>query len=168
MGKILITFILTIIGASLITGCNSTGCLENQNSVPLAGFYTSSTKKAIAIDSISIGGVGAPSDTLIIDNGLGVSQVYLPFRSSKESTSFYIHYNQEALDFDALNDTITFDYESIPYFVSEECGAMYFYSIKKVEYTRHIIDSVGLLDSMVKNTDIERIRIYFRTSEPAE
>ncbi len=168
MGKILILFILTIIGASIITGCNSTGCLENQNSIPLAGFYSKSTMKAIAIDSISIGGVGAPSDSLIIDNGQEVSQVYLPFRSSKESSSFYIHYNQEALNFDTLNDTITFDYESIPYFVSEECGAMYFYSIKKMKYTRHIIDSVGILDSLVKNTDIERIKIYFRTTEAEE
>ena len=40
---------------------------------------------------------------------------------------------------------------------------MYFYTIKKVEYTRHIIDSVGISDSLVKNTDIERIKIYFRT-----
>lgn len=168
MGKILISLIAIIIGASIIGGCNSTGCLENQNSIPLAGFYSKNTLKSIAIDSISIGGIGAPSDSLITNNGQSISQVYLPFRSSKESTSFYIHYNQKALDFDALNDTITFNYESIPYFVSEECGAMYFYSIKKMEYTRHIIDSISITDSLVKNTDIERIRIYFRTSETNE
>lgn len=168
MGKILISVITIFISASIISGCSSSGCLENQNSIPLAGFYSKNTLKSIAIDSISIGGIGAPSDSLITDNGQGVSQVYLPFRSSTESVSFYIHYNQEALNYDIFNDTITFDYTSIPYFVSEECGAMYFYSIKKMEYTRHIIDSISITDSLVKNTDIERIKIYFRTSETEE
>ena len=163
MGKILTIFILSILSATLITGCNADGCLDNQNSVPLAGFYSKSTLKAISIDSISVGGVNAPNDSLIANNGKGISQVYLPFRAAKESTSFFIHYNQEALNFNELNDTITFEYNSTPYFVSEECGAMYFYTIKKVEYTQHIIDSVGISDSLVKNTDIERIKIYFRT-----
>ncbi len=151
-----------------LSGCNSSGCLENQSSVPLAGFYSKSTLKEIAIDSVSIGGVGARNDSLIVDNGQGVSSVYLPFRSTSAQTAFFIHYEQKAISSNALNDTITFEYESIPYFVSEECGAMFYYDIHKMTYTKHLVDSVAIIDSLVSNTDVERIRIYFRTSETQE
>lgn len=169
MGKILtIIFIAVASVAILLTSCNSSGCIDNQSSIPLAGFYSKSTMKGISIDSISIGGVGAPNDSMIVKNGKGVSQVYLPFRSTKPEVSFYIHYEQEGLNNDALNDTITFEYKSIPYFVSEECGAMFYYSISHMDYTRHLVDSVGLVDTLVTNVDIERIRIYFRTAETEE
>lgn len=39
------------------------------------------------------------------------------------------------------------------------------YTIKKVDYTRHLIDSVAVTDSVVTNVEMERIRVYFRTSE---
>lgn len=42
---------------------------------------------------------------------------------------------------------------------------MYRYSIEKLNYTTHLIDSVGLVDSLITNADIETIRIYFRTEE---
>lgn len=165
MGKIL-KFIVIAIGLSALTySCNSSGCIENQSSIPLAGFYANTTLQKIAVDSISIGGVGAPNDSMIIENGQGVSQVYLPFRSSKTTTGFFIRYEQETFRNDAFNDTITFEYKSIPYFVSEECGAMYYYSISGFKYTRHLIDSISIIDTLITNTDIERIKIFFRTAE---
>lgn len=93
------------------------------------------------------------------------TQVYLPLRSSKDRTEFYISYKQKALDDPALNDTLRFVYESIPYFASEDCGAMFHYRISRLTYTRHVIDSVGLLDSTITNIERETVRIYFRTSE---
>lgn len=164
MGKFLIYIIsLFYIVTITLSGCNSLGCIDNQSSIPLAGFY-SSDNKSIEIDSITIGGVGAPNDTLILDN-TNAKQVYLPFRSQFNSTAFYIHYNQFAISSPLLNDTITFNYNPLPYFVSEECGAMYQYTIKNVAYTHHLIDSVVIIDSIISNVDIERIKIYFRTTQ---
>lgn len=169
MGKISVVLALVVTLVALTLGsCNSAGCIDNQSSIPLVGFYSSSTQQGISVDSISIGGVGAIRDSMIIENGQNVSRVYLPFRSAYDNVSFYIRYEQKALRHDALNDTITFDYESIPYFVSEECGAMYYYQVKHIAYTRHVIDSVAMPDTLVTNTDVERIRIYFRTAETEE
>lgn len=67
-----------------------------------------------------------------------------------------------------LNDTITVSYSSQPRFVSEECGAMYFYEIKTLQHTCHLIDSVVLVQPEVNNIDRETMRIYFRTAEPAD
>lgn len=156
----------TLLLSAIASSCNNSGCTENQNSLPLAGFYSMSTQEKIALDSISIGGVNAPDDSLLVNNGKGVSSVYLPFRSSRQSSSFFIHYEQKDLSSPALNDTITFDYTSFPVFVSEECGAMYHYTITNTAYTRHILDSVSVTDPVITNIDMERIKLFFRTAVP--
>lgn len=85
-------------------------------------------------------------------------------RASKSNTTWCLHYAQEGLDSDEFNDTISFDYESTPYFASEECGAMYTYRITKASTTTHLIDSLVILDSLITNVDLPRIAIYFRTA----
>jgi hypothetical protein len=146
-----------------MAGCNTAGCIDNQSSIPLAGFYSMSTLKSISVDSLTIGGIGAPNDSLLIDNAT-VSQVTLPFRAATSTTAFFIHYNHKALSNSRLNDTITFNYDAYPYFASEECGAMYQYHITKVAYTKHLIDSIGIVDSVISNVDLERIHIFMRTA----
>lgn len=164
MGSLLKSIITICAAACILAGCNSSGCINNQNSLPLAGMYSYATLTTVAIPGLTVGGVGAPGDSLIASNGT-VSSVYLPFRSTQDETSFFFHYNQEGIDSDAFNDTLTFSYSSIPYFASEECGAMYRYKITSVAYTTHLIDSVGIVDSLITNIDRERIRIYFRSAD---
>ena len=59
-------------------------------------------------------------------------------------------------------------YNSVPYFASVECGAYYIYKITGVDYTRHLIDSLAVTDSVINNVDMERIQVFFRTIEPDE
>ncbi|HBN63710.1 MULTISPECIES: DUF6452 family protein [Duncaniella] len=151
-----------------VSSCSNVGCTENQNSLPLAGFYSMSTKQQITPDSVAVGGVDAPNDTLLLGPGSRVSQLYLPFRSTKPSTEFYFQYKQKALDFPWLIDTLRFDYVATPYFASEDCGAMYHYRITSYSYTTHLIDSVAVTDSLITNIDHETIQIYFRTAEEEE
>lgn len=158
-----VTALLTV----ALAGCNTSGCLDNQNSLPLAGFYASESGEPIALDSLDIGGVGAVDDSLLVKAGQTVSSVYLPLRSQKEFTEFFIHYAYPALGLDdpELNDTIGFTYTSEPYFASEECGAMYRYKVTRLDHTFHLIDSVVLADSLITNVDLERLRIYFKVTE---
>lgn len=157
---------MLVVLASLAGGCSTDGCLNNQNSLPLAGFYSSSTGLAISVDSVDIGGVDAPHDSLLHATGVPASEIYLPFRSATNVTSFYFHYTQHNLSSPEFNDTITFRYDSEPFFASEECGAMYRFRIKNVVYTRHLIDSVGVTDSLITNVDLQRIKIFLRTASP--
>lgn len=153
-----------VILSGLAGGCSTSGCLENQNSLPLAGFYSSSTGNSISLDSLEIGGVGAPNDSLLLASG-SASTLYMPFRSQSPRTSFYFRYTQKVFVEYGVTDTVTFSYDALPYFASEECGAMYQYRITGVTTTTNLIDSVGITDSLITNLDIERIKIYFRTAE---
>lgn len=164
----------TAVAAALSGGCNTSGCTDNKASIPLAGFYSNETLTAISLSQISIGGVDAPNDSLILSNS-SASQVYLPFRADTDVTRFYIHYHSSGIDDPAYNDTLTFSYRRIPYFASEECGAMFRYLVGELSATRHLIDSVALVDTMITNADRETIRIFFRTytappadNEPAD
>lgn len=149
--------------ATLASSCSNVGCTENQNSVPLAGFYSMQTGEAIAPDSLAVGGVDAPNDTLLLGPGSRVKSLYLPFRSTHQSTEFYIQYKQKELEFFGLADTLRFEYTAIPYFASEDCGAMYHYRVTAYDYTTYLIDSVAVTDSLITNIDRETIRIFFRT-----
>ena len=42
-------------------------------------------------------------------------------------TTYIIDYHQKSIEDSRLNDTITFRYEIIPFFMSKECGAIYKY-----------------------------------------
>lgn len=161
----LLTFI-ALLGVLLTAySCNTSGCTDNQNSLPLAGFYSAQTQEVISISDIEISGVGRNPDSLLYASGTALSSVYLPLRSRNTTTAYAFHYTQEGLDDPKYNDTITFTYTSRPYLASEECGAMLTYNITGMTHTRHLIQSVEIIDSLITNTDIERIKIYFRTEE---
>lgn len=148
------------------TGCNTSGCLDNQSAIPLAAFYSSDTGEPISVDSIAIGGVGAPADSLLYNGKKAISQIYLPLRATQQTTSFRFTYLQAHLAEIGLTDEITLDYTSQARFISEECGAMYDYRITRCDYTTVLIDSVAVVDSLITNIDAVRLKIFFRTAEP--
>lgn len=164
MGKFLI-YIIAVISISIGTlcSCATDGCSENQSSIPLAGFYSSEIGEPIALSELEVYGVGATGDSLLTKANATNSQVYLPFRSSSNNVAFCFHYAEYGNN-TLYNDTIWFDYESMPYFASEECGAMYRYKITSTRHTDLLIDSVIVVDPEITNIDVERIKIYFKTN----
>ncbi len=166
--KQLVSILLTLgaLSAALqFASCNSSGCTENRSAIPLAAFYSSSSAKAIQLDSVSISGVGAPGDSVLSASGTRVSQVYLPMRPTDPAVQWCLSYKWKVFDNPAYNDTITIGYDSQPYFASEECGAFFRYRITSLSCTGHLIDSVGVIDSLVTNVDKVYLKIYFRVAE---
>ena len=145
-----------------MAACSSSGCLDNGSAIPLAGFYDSATGKPVALDNVDIHAAGAPNDSLMLCAGTRATQVYLPFTPAATAVSWVIDYRQEGLV--GVSDIITFHYNVLPYFASDECGAMYYYRIDHTEWTSRLIDSVAVIDPLISNVERERIRIYFRTT----
>lgn len=151
---------------SLIIGCSTSECYDNQNSLPLAGFYSSGENpQPITIDSLSILGIGAPGDSILQDSVRELSQVYLPFRIDQNSTTYEIKYLAGILGVYRISDFITFNYEIIPKFVSTACGTVYYYKMTSIDYTTNIIDSVACPEGEITNANIENLKIFFRVSE---
>lgn len=164
--KISIYAISALFALSVATACNTSGCLDNQSALPLAEFRSSATGDAIAVDSLEVVGVDAPDGDVLSAATPSKSQLYLPMRSTKNCTAWRLIYRQKHLEEAGIEDVLSFDYESIPYFASEECGATYRYRVTHVDYTTNVVDRVVMADSLITNVDQVSILIYFRTSEP--
>lgn len=159
--KHIVPLILVILTA---VSCNNKECFDNQSTLPLAGLYSMQTGTAITVDSLTVYGIGAPGDSILLNNASDVSSLYMPMPLSGTSTSFVIYFNNKDLDFVQLYDTLKIDYNCYPQFVSNECGAIYKYDITDFSHTTHLIDSVAIPTMEFDNVDKEVIKIYFRTS----
>lgn len=158
-----IVLMLTLSG--VIGGCSTSECFDNQNSLPLAGFYSSQENPvAISIDSISILGVGAPGDSVLQDSVRTLSEVYLPFRIDQPSTTYQIRYLWGLPGFYRIYDEITFNYDIVPMFVSTACGTVYYYKMNSIDYTTNFIDSVVCPSGEITNIASENLKIYFRVA----
>ncbi len=160
-----ILFLSVTLSVIFVSACNDTGCTDNQSSLPLAGFYSSQTKSAISIDSLTVFGVGMIGDTTIVNNANSMCQVYMPFNPGATQAQFVLRYEQKAFSNFGIEDTLTVSYEAVPFFHSNECGAMYVYDIKDYSTTHALIDSVLFLAPRIDNTNKENIQIFFRTKE---
>ena len=155
--------------AAIIFGCSSSECYDNQNSLPLAGFYSSEeVPAAISLDSISIIGLGAPGDSILQDSVRQLSEVYLPFRIDQNSTTYRIYYLGGLPGIYRMYDDITFNYEIIPFFVSSACGAVYYYKMSSITHTNNFIDSVVCPSGEITNANIENLKIFFRVATEEE
>ena len=145
---------LVLTCAMLVAGisCND-NCMGNSSGIPLAAFYEGESQ--VYLDNITVYGVGAPNDSAVVRNAT-VSQVYLPFRITEPECQYVFDYNIDGIE----NDTITFNYDIIPYCESRECGAMYNFDIKEYSYTQHFIDSIAIPNTRITNSDVVTIKIF--------
>lgn len=151
---------LACIAALLLAGCASKECYDNQNALPLAGFYAYGTGREVAISRLRVSGVGAPSDSLLNAGETSTSQVYLPLRPDVATTSFRFAYGSGD---DAPADTLTLEYTARPWFVSDACGVSYRYHIGAVRHTAYAIDSVAVPGMTITNAPGRNVFIYFNT-----
>lgn len=155
--------LLFVVIIAIGLSCSNEECYENKNSLPLAGFYSSSPDpKAISLDYVSIYGVGVPGDSVLHDSVRSLSQSYLPFNIDRNSTKYVIQYLSDLSGLLRVRDTITFNYEIVPYFVSAACGAIYEYKMTSIESTHYFIDSVTCPLKIIDNRNMENLKIYFR------
>ena len=154
---------------ALVSACSDNECLENRNSLPLAGFYASTSNPApVYLDSISIYGIGAPGDSILLDSASNITEAYLPFRIEESSTTYVIKYLQKDLSRLNIHDTITFTYDIIPFFVSSGCGAVYKYKVTDIRHSSFLIDSVSCPYGTIDNENIQNLRIFFRVKTMEE
>jgi hypothetical protein len=148
-------WVAALIVAVVATGCSNDGCIGNGSSIPLVGFYDYLTKKQGSVLGVTVKGIGAPGDSLLADS-IDLQQLYLPLQVSTNSSSFVFDFNVEGLP----PDTLTLHYEAVPYFLSNECGAMYLFNMQGFTVTHNMIDSVALPYPVINNEDKITIKIY--------
>ena len=133
-------------------GCSTEGCDEEMKVNLRSTLYESGTGEPVVMDSITIYGLNSPDTTLYLLDEM--DEVNLPLDPTGTSSIFII---QSGLDI----DTFEVSYTSYPHFVSKSCGYIYLFELDDITYTSSGIDTVLIINSLVRNTDEENIRTFF-------
>ena len=153
--KYVVGLAVMVVAAAAMVSCGNDNCMGNSSGIPLAAFLKGSSK--VTVNNLTVYGIDAPNDSAIIRTS-NANQVYMPFRITATTCQYVLDYNSE----DVVNDTLTFNYDIIPYFESRECGAMYNFKITSWENTYNAIDSVTIPDPLITNSDVVKINIYMK------
>lgn len=159
--------LVIIFSVIVLLGCSSSECYDNHSALPLANFFSATTRQKVAIQKLEIYGVGAPNDSILYTPQT-LQEAYLPFRIWQDTTQYVFMYAALVTDSIAVNfpervprDTITFTYKSKEWFVSPACGAMYFFEMERVEHTSLLIDSIAY-NKVITNENASNIQIFMK------
>jgi len=109
---------------------------------------------------MTIYGIGAPGDSMLVEGSRNLSEIYLPFNLDSEETRFIVRN-----DTSGMEDIITFRYKMEPWFVSASCGVIYVFDIEDISSTGNLIDSVVCPDMRIDNRPGANIQIHFRNPD---
>ena len=139
--------------------CSDSGCYNNGSSLPLVRFYASGSTSQVKLSGVTIRGIDAPGDSLLVDNSV-VDEIYLPLRATVNTTQ--LEFSFPELE---VADTLTLQYRAIPYFASVECGAMYNFELTSVTMTNHMADSVAVVKTVIDNGSDVAIRLFYTVQQ---
>ncbi len=150
---------LTLTALLCLASCSDDSCSDNGSSLPLAALYMNGSQQTIP--GLTIMGVGVKGDSLLADSA-SLKEIYLPLQAGCSSTSYAVsRYVTDGTDGTWLDDTLTIDYKAVEFFHSAECGAMFNFEVKGVDYTCRAIDSVEILTPTITNSRTPALRIHF-------
>lgn len=149
--------LLVVLAALMLVTCSDGSCYDNGSALPLVRFYASGTTTQVTVPNVTIRGIGAPGDSILVDDN-AVSEIYLPLRATTGITQWEFTYGTEG---NSVADTLTLTYDAVPYFAGIECGAMYNFHLKAVEMTYNYADSVAIVKPIINNGTDVAIRIFY-------
>jgi hypothetical protein len=145
--------LLLVLSGLAITACDSEGpCSTNVISRVNAGIYTLSGGKesALTVGQLSLYALSRPDSVL---QGSNVREFDFPLSMHEESTSY-------VMTADTVTDTLELSYTSNLVWLSTACGFTASFTIREVNHTRHFIDSISLVNTIVDLYDVENLKIF--------
>ena len=100
------------------------------------------------------------TDSVIINNQTNVMDISLPLRYTSNYTVLVFNYNDE--ENSTLNDTVYLKQNNTPFFESMKCGYTMTQVLTGVEYTKHMIDSIYILNPNANVNGTENLKIFYR------
>ena len=160
--KALVKFIIT--GAflfpilSVVISCSEEAdCSMATRAMMLCYFYTLDPETEVVsndtLDSLTVTAFG--TDSIIINNQKKVHDLSLPLRYTADSTVLVFRYSK------TLTDTLVVYQTNTPYFLSMDCGYQMKQSIKDVNYSRHSLDSIRIVNKEAGIYGTENLKLFY-------
>ena len=160
--KALVKFIIT--GAflfpilSVVISCSEEAdCSVATRAMMQCYFYTLDPETEVVsndtLDSLTVTAFG--TDSIIINNQKKVHDLSLPLRYTADSTVLVFRYSK------TLTDTLVVYQTNTPYFLSMDCGYQMKQSIKDVNYSRHSLDSIRIVNKEAGIYGTENLKLFY-------
>lgn len=160
--KTLVKFIIT--GAflfpilSVVISCSEEAdCSMATRAMMQCYFYTLDPETEVVsndtLDSLTVTAFG--TDSIIINNQKKVHDLSLPLRYTADSTVLVFRYSK------TLTDTLVVYQTNTPYFLSMDCGYQMKQSIKDVNYSRHSLDSIRIVNKEAGIYGTENLKLFY-------
>lgn len=160
--KALVKFIIT--GAflfpilSVVISCSEEAdCSMATRAMMQCYFYTLDPETEVVsndtLDSLTVTAFG--TDPIIINNQKKVHDLSLPLRYTADSTVLVFRYSK------TLTDTLVVYQTNTPYFLSMDCGYQMKQSIKDVNYSRHSLDSIRIVNKEAGIYGTENLKLFY-------
>ena len=160
--KALVKFIIT--GAflfpilSVVISCSEEAdCSMATRAMMQCYFYTLDPETEVVsndtMDSLTVTAFG--TDSIIINNQKKVHDLSLPLRYTADSTVLVFRYSK------TLTDTLVVYQTNTPYFLSMDCGYQMKQSIKDVNYSRHSLDSIRIVNKEAGINGTENLKLFY-------
>ena len=150
-----LSVILVLIFAVLLPGLNSCvdiSCTDETTAFVKLGFYSDSSRKLAAPDSLTLYGEGIA--VKVYDKATITQPALIPLNDSADYAKFIIEIN-------GIADTIEFIYWSYPHLISKECGYSIFHTLDTVIFTKNKIVSLARVNPDVTTQNVENLQIYY-------
>ena len=160
--KALVKFIIT--GAflfpilSVVISCSEEAdCSIATRAMMQSYYYTLDPETEVVsndtLDSLTVTAFG--TDSIIINNQKKVHDLSLPLRYTADSTELVLRYSK------TLTDTLVVYQTNTPYFLSMDCGYQMKQSIKDVNYSRHSLDSIRIVNKEAGIYGTENLKLFY-------
>jgi hypothetical protein len=96
---------------------------------------------------------GEGSDSLLYDSINSLTRFSFPMDMNALSSTMI-------LQADSLMDTLIINYTLVPILVSYDCGFTNAFEMSGLSYTRHLIDSVSMINNLASLDNEENLKIF--------
>lgn len=150
------TFLFPIL--SVVISCSEEAdCSMATRAMMQCYFYTLDPETEVVsndtLDSLTVTAFG--TDSIIINNQKKVHDLSLPLRYTADSTVLVFRYSK------TLTDTLVVYQTNTPYFLSMDCGYQMKQSIKDVNYSRHSLDSIRIVNKEAGIYGTENLKLFY-------
>lgn len=141
-----------------LTACSTIDC-PVENTVSVQYEIRDKAGKELAItDSLSIVSTRQDGDYVVLNRLSDKSSFSIPISYAYPEDVLYFCFKNLEND-SIVVDTVCIEKDDFPHFESVDCNASFFHEITNVQYTRHYIDSLVLLN---KSVTYDQTTVNFR------
>ena len=156
--KFIITGTILFPILSVVISCSEEAdCSMATRAMMQCYFYTLDPETEVVsndtLDSLTVTAFG--TDSIIINNQKKVHDLSLPLRYTADSTVLVFRFSK------TLTDTLVVYQTNTPYFLSMDCGYQMKQSIKDVNYSRHSLDSIRIVNKEAGIYGTENLKLFY-------